>query len=287
MASPLRLGRIDYVNADPFFAASAPPPGVQVVPAKPTELNRQLLAGELDLSWISSVELLRHPDLLALCPPFCIAAPGPVLSVVLASPLAFEELEGHEIWLSDHSATSVALLRVLLADAGLRCRFRQYDHRAPLPDAPVLLIGDEALRLLGRPRPAVLVDLGERWMQTTGLPMVFAVLALRRRLMETPERLDAVAPALAWMAANRRAFEADPLGSAAFQRRRAGLDEPGYLRYFAGFQFDWDDHTQAGFTTFGERARALGLVPEGAPPAVYDPSRRSLLDPETVVLAGH
>lgn len=270
----LRLGRIDYINADPFFAATPPPAGIEVHAAIPTELNRGLLAGDLDLSWISSVELLRNPDRLLLTPPVCIAAPGAVRSVILASPRPWEELDGEQLWLSSHSATSVALLRTLLADAGYTNELRVWDHHGRLPEGPVLLIGDEALRTVPELETRHVYDLGDRWRRHTGLPMVFAVLALRRELLEDPVRLALVDEALTWMQGNREAFTADPLGSTAFGTRRAGLDGEGYRRYFAGFQFDWDATTEAGLDCFRTRLQDQGLIPRAATPDLYEPALR-------------
>ena len=50
----IRLGRISYVNMAPlFYGLDAE---VEQVPGVPTELNRALLDGEVDLAPISSIE---------------------------------------------------------------------------------------------------------------------------------------------------------------------------------------------------------------------------------------
>jgi len=54
----IRLGRISYVNMAPvFYRLDAEVDEVQGVP---TELNTRLLAGELDLAPISSIEYRHH-----------------------------------------------------------------------------------------------------------------------------------------------------------------------------------------------------------------------------------
>ena len=50
----IRLGRISYVNMAPVFYRLET--DVQEVQGVPTELNRRLLAGELDVAPISSIE---------------------------------------------------------------------------------------------------------------------------------------------------------------------------------------------------------------------------------------
>jgi chorismate dehydratase len=54
----VRLGRISYVNMAPVFHRLTA--DVEEIQGVPTELNRQLLDGQLDLAPISSIEYARH-----------------------------------------------------------------------------------------------------------------------------------------------------------------------------------------------------------------------------------
>ena len=66
--SAIRLGRISYGNMAPvFFRLDAE---VEEVSGVPTALNRQLLAGEIDIAPISSIEYARNADGCA-CFPGC------------------------------------------------------------------------------------------------------------------------------------------------------------------------------------------------------------------------
>jgi len=70
---PLRVGRIPYANLVPIFhglATGDVPGGVSYVDGHPSELNRKLRNGELDLSPSSSIEYAVHPDRYLLCPAF-------------------------------------------------------------------------------------------------------------------------------------------------------------------------------------------------------------------------
>ena len=68
----LRLGRISYVNMAPvFYRVEAE---VEEVLGVPTELNRMLVAGELDAAPISSIEYARNADKLKLLPRLCVAS---------------------------------------------------------------------------------------------------------------------------------------------------------------------------------------------------------------------
>jgi len=108
-----------------------------------------------------------------------IASLGEVKSVLLAhrKPLA----EAKEIFCDTASLTSVQLLRVLLAEQGIKPEFKplvSYDF-ATLPDF-ALLIGDPALDFLRSSPTCEIWDLGEAWHDLTKLPFVYAVWALKR-----------------------------------------------------------------------------------------------------------
>ncbi|MBD0330565.1 MAG: menaquinone biosynthesis protein, partial [Thermoleophilia bacterium] len=160
----VRLGRIAYVNMAPvFFQLDA---DVEEVVGVPTELSRRLLAAEVDVAPIPSIEYARNADRLQLLPRLCVSSEGAVDSIQLVSRLPLEHVRS--VAVTPESATSVALLRVLLPEA----QHVPFDAAA---DAK-LLIGDAALRsAFDDPTPHH--DLGRLWLERTGLPMVFAVWA--------------------------------------------------------------------------------------------------------------
>ena len=82
----IRLGRIAYANMAPvFFRVDAE---YEEVVGVPTELNRRLVAGELDTAPISSIEYARHADSLLLLPRLCVSSEGAVDSIQLVSKTA-------------------------------------------------------------------------------------------------------------------------------------------------------------------------------------------------------
>src|SRR5690349_5501031 len=160
----LRLGRIGYVNMAPvFFRLEAE---VDEVVGVPTDLNRQLVAGELDVAPISSIAYARGADKLRLLPRLCVSSEGAVESIQLISKTPLERIR--TVAVTPESATSVVLTKVLLPDA----------QHVPLgEDAEAkLLIGDAALRSAFED-PTPRHDLGRLWLERTGLPLVFAVWA--------------------------------------------------------------------------------------------------------------
>lgn len=176
----LRVGRIDYLNADPLFTRF-PRTGVEVVHAVPSQLNAWLREGALDVATVSSIEYARAAGRYLLVPEVGIAASGAIRSVLLLSPAPLGELNGCTFYLSTASATTAVLLRILLARRyRVQARFEPWDLEAGLPPGPLMLIGDPALTVPAQPTHPVVLDLCAEWVAFTGLPMTFALVCVRR-----------------------------------------------------------------------------------------------------------
>src|SRR2546429_1970518 len=139
----LRLGRISYVNMAPvFYRVEA---DVEEVSGVPTDLNERLIAGELDLAPISSIEWARHADRLRLLPRLCVSSEGAVDSIQLVSKRPLEQVR--RVAGTPESATSVVLTKVLIPEA----------DPVPLREeaGAALLVGDAApKRAVEDPTPA-------------------------------------------------------------------------------------------------------------------------------------
>ena len=169
-----RVGSVPYLNAVPLTRGLEDQ--IEFVP--PSHLAAKLRAGELDAALVSVTEVLFN-DLYDVLDGIAVASLGEVKSVFLAHRRPLEDLR--EIYCDTASLTSCNLLRVLLAERGLRPDFKPltgYDQCAAL-DA-VLLIGDPALSFLFSKPPHQIMDLGAAWFELTHLPFVYAVWALRR-----------------------------------------------------------------------------------------------------------
>ena len=173
----LRVGRIPYLNCEPFFHRLE---GVELVDLIPRRLGEAMAAGRLDAGPLSLMDYLRiEPELTPL--PYGIGCPTGARSVLVFSDRPLSALGGARVGITGETSTSVELLRVLLA---LR------DEVAPAawvgaeePCDAVLLIGDQAIRRLtgGPPAPHV-TDLAIEWRDWTGLPFVFARWAVASRV---------------------------------------------------------------------------------------------------------
>jgi chorismate dehydratase len=241
----VKLGRISYVNMAPvFYRVDAE---VEEVQGVPTELNRMLVAGELDTAPISSIEYARNADRLRLLPRLCVASEGAVDSIQLVTRVPLEQVR--LVAVTPESATSVALTTVLLPEA----------EHAPLEAYEAceaeakLLIGDAALKSAFED-PTPHHDLGRLWLERTGLPMVFAVWACSEPLADgLPELEDALVASL-------RAARGEPEQLAYEASERYGYP-PGFLaRYFEKLRYRFGPRERAGLYTFLELARDAGLL---------------------------
>jgi len=252
--SPLRYGRIAYVNVAPVetaFDAGAVARDARVVAGVPTRLNAALLAGELDVAAVSAAHYLDHRDALELVGDLCIAADGPVRSVLLLSPVPPALLGGATVAVTAQSATAKVLLAMLLEKLhGLRPTYEVVDDAlaAAASGRPALVIGDDALVARKVCRPACIYDLGEAWHAWTGLPFVFAVWAVRRDVLAArPDDVAALAAALAqaraWGAAHRDAVVDAALAQAPYHRAL-------YDDYFTRLSYTLDDRALRGLERF-------------------------------------
>lgn len=167
-----RVGSVRYLNAVPLTRGLEE----EIVFATPARLAEMLEADQLDAALVSVTEVL-FKDRYDVLDGIAIASLGEVKSVLLAhrKPIS----EAREIYCDTASLTSVQLLRVLLAERGLKPELKPLASYESLPDY-ALLIGDPALDFLLRPHEHDVLDLGAAWYELTELPFVYAVWALKR-----------------------------------------------------------------------------------------------------------
>ena len=266
VARELRVGRIDFLNMYPMHWALGVEPAVSGVP---TDINRAIVDGDIDVACMSSIEYARHADELMLLPSMCISAEGAVGSIFAISSGAFEDVT--DVWVTPQTATSVVLVQLLFRLRGTRPELHLLEtDRTPMSvlaagdRRAVLLIGDDALKARGEATLAtrVFTDLGERWLAETGLPMVYAVWAVRR---EAAERAPEAAAALdRLLVGSVRRFAATP--DAADQAAvRFGIDAHSTQTYFDTLCYDFGQNERKGLLRYLRMANEqgfLGIVPQ-------------------------
>lgn len=174
--APFRVGSVPYLNGVPLTRGLEE----QIRFMAPSQLAELLQRNELDAALVSVTEALFN-DRYDILDGIAVASLGEVQSVFLAHRRPLEELT--EVFCDPASLTSVSLLRVLLAERGLRPEFKPLpDCQNPAERDAFLLIGDPALDFLLAPHAHEIWDLGAAWYELTRLPFVYAVWALRRGL---------------------------------------------------------------------------------------------------------
>ena len=239
----VRLGRISYVNMAPvFYRLDAE---VEEIQGVPTELNRRVLAGELDVAPISSIEYARNADRLRLLPRLCVSSEGAVDSIQLVSRRPLEQVRS--VAVTPESATSVVLTKVLLPEAS----------HVPLgEDADAkLLIGDAALKSAFED-PTPHHDLGRLWLERTGLPMVFAVWACPEPVADGLAELEDA------LVSSVRQARAEPEQLAFESSERYGYPAGFLARYFEKLRYRFGPRERAGLYTFLEMAHEVGELAE-------------------------
>jgi chorismate dehydratase len=253
MPTTLRVGAVNYLNTKPLIERLTDfAPNIELSLDLPSRLADQLAAGELDVGLIPVVEFFRGAG-YSFVPNVAIGSRGPVLSVTLFSKVPWEQIR--TVALDEGSRTSAALTQILLRKRyGVRSLVQPLPNDASadnLTTDAVLLIGDRAMRAC-LPGYRFAYDLGEEWTAWTGLPMVFAVWAVRGGV-ELGEAEAAFHKAKEYGLANAGAIA---------QREAAALGlDPGFCRRYLSniLRYDLGAAELAGMRKFRELAEELEL----------------------------
>ena len=240
----IRIGGVPYGVGAPLLAGLEEHDGVELVQAPPTQLIAQLRQRRLDAALVSSIEAVRQPG-------YAVAAGlGIACREEIRSVRAFRRRDRaiHTVGLDRSSATSVALLRLLLANVHVDAVAHgvSFETIQPtlepdrLPHDLVLLIGDPGLHADAGEREVW--DLGRQWQEWTGLPFVFALWVLAEGADP-----DAVLPLLHTARARGR--------------QRGAVDGTEGAAHY-----DLDDRDLRGLCRFWDECRALGFADQPDPP---------------------
>ena len=265
-----RVGHIQFLNCLPIYwglVRTGALLDVELTKDTPDRLNELLVAGELDIGPISLVEYLRHADDLLLLPGLAVGSDGPVLSVNLVTQAPLETLDGRRVALGSTSRTSVLLARMWLAQAyGVHPDYFVCPPNltAMLLEADAaVLIGDAALRATYEaPGQGLQVfDLGQVWRDWTGLPMVFAVWAVRREYAAANPGLVKDVHAAFLDSRDDALAHVDEVAAQA--ARWEPFDAPTLAAYFRTLDFSLGERQVEGLVEFARRAALAGAI--GAP----------------------
>ena len=258
-----RVGHIQFHNCLPIYwglMRSGALLYVDLHKDTPDRLSADLVADRLDIGPISLVEYLRNADDLLLLPDLAVGSDGPVLSVTMVSTRPPAQLDGARVALGSTSRTGVLLgQRYQLSPRYFRC---PPDLTEMLLEADAgVVIGDVALRATHEApaRGLVVTDLGAAWRDWTGLPMVFAVWAVRRDFATAHPGLVKDVHEAFLRSRDLCLAELDEVAAAA--ARWEPFDSPTLAGYFRTLDFSLGARQVAGLREFANRAAALGEVP--------------------------
>jgi len=258
----LRIGQIKFTNALPIchFIDRADPE-TTFIPGSPAELNGWLSRGEIDAGLVSAFAYAELADQFVALRGLSVSSRGPVGSIFLFSKRPIEELDGCIIALTKKSASSTNLLRILLAEMGLKPTYFVSDD--PLPTMlesaeAALLIADDALYWSVQDHGLHMYDLGQEWNRRTGHSMTFAVCAVPRRLvLEDPERVRKIHRLFL---NGKRQGLANMDAVVAEAIRMMGQSELFWRTYFGKLLYDLDEEMATGANAYFDAAYRHGLL---------------------------
>ncbi len=259
----LKVGHIIYSNCLPVHAGiitGKVPFPFQIVEGIPTELNRRLFDGSIDVSPSSSIEYGMNPGRYRLMPGFSITSRNRAMSILLESRYSLEELNSRTVALTSASATSVVLLRILLElNNGVHPNYIMYEQGKDDPllraDA-ALTIGDLALKKSGESKAPHVYDLGELWHTFTGLPFVFALWQVNYK-----KSIDNDLKKLYDVLTESKAYGLSRLRELADRHAaRFGCTPEKLLQYWNSFSFDLGSYEIEGLRKYFGYAAELGAI---------------------------
>ncbi|MEK4048145.1 menaquinone biosynthesis protein [Paenibacillus sp. FSL H8-0048] len=261
------IGKISYTNSWPvyhYFDPSALSFPAEMVSEVPAVLNRGMAAGDIHVGALSSFAYAAASDRLLLLPGLSVSADGPVRSIFLFSKKPLQQLGSGTIAVTNTSATSVNLLKILMhkalgtspeyisSDPDLNTMMQQADAG--------LLIGDHAIRASWQDQGYEVTDLGGLWKEWTGHSMTFAVWAVNRKAAaRNPEAIAEIAEA--FERSKRRGL--NDLGPVIHEACCTIGGTASYWRdYFRNLCYDFGERQQEGLNLYFRYAYEMGLLPQ-------------------------
>jgi chorismate dehydratase len=243
-----------YLNSEVFYR-ELDPTSCDLVTLRPRAMAAAVERGEINGGPLPVAEIFRLGDTVREVGDLGVANFGPALSVLLLSEVPAEQLDGKKIAVTEDTATSVQLLRVLSAD-----HWQIVPELVPMeePATARLVIGDEANRLRKQGESPFVYDLSEEWYKLTRLPFVFAVWVLRTDVPQ--EQFDAFEKALTDSYCEGRQM----VKEIAAERANEYITEDEAAAYVRNFSYTIGDMERRGMEEFRRR---LNLLPEWRPPA--------------------
>jgi len=264
----LKIAYINYLNSQPLYfgledklAEICNEAGmVEILTDRPVAIAQNLLSSLVGAGQLSAYEYLKAKDKFKLHQNFCISSStGKICSVLFLSKRPMNELNDHNVYLTDQSRTSVQLLRVLLK--------HKYGLNNRLISMPIslndllqgkldncLLIGDQALKAWQLRQEGHLPeyhasDLASEWFEWTGLPFVFAVFVSQLNVVFPPK--------LETLLEEHLQHNRHSIGAIVRANEGCGLSEDLMHEYFQLLDYKLDKNKEISLQKFYEMIQSL------------------------------
>jgi chorismate dehydratase len=271
----LRIGQIIYTNTLPvyfYFDQERFQDRIDFIQQVPAQLNAAMARGEIDVGPISSFSYAEHASEYLVLPGLSVSAKGKVGSIFLFSKRPIEQLDGARIAMTNTSATSVNLLKIILTKFyGLDVRYETTPPNLEqmMKDADAaLLIGDDALRAIRVDLPYHVYDLGELWHRFTGYSMTFALWTVRKQAIEQYRDLLLEVHAAFLASKEKTLRHLDRLVE--YVLKHFGGTREDWFTYFKGLTHDFTYEQRVGLEHYYLCAAELGLLPSPVKVSLWD-----------------
>ncbi len=263
----IRVGRISYVNAVPFYHRLKGNDSIDLefLADCPARINQAMHEGKVDIAPVSSLEYLNHQKNYMILPDLVIGARDFSGSVLLLSKEKIEGLDGAKIALTSQSLSSAVLLKVLL-----RFKFKfenQFETASGTPDEllagrrAALVIGDDAL--LYHPKEFVYkYDLSELWWNWTAKPFCFALWVVHKEFARKhPEEVVLFYQQLKENL-HRNLTDIETLMKESLQLNFLDTNFPKIFGYLFNLSYGFDQAMQEGLELYYRLAHQLEVSPQ-------------------------
>jgi chorismate dehydratase len=234
----LKIGRLPWFVTAPFFLDSLNSPEFEFREGTPAELNLMLRTGVIAAAPSSSIEYASHPELYKLHPTFCTASREKVGSVLLFTDTPPEALGNQTLCLTQASATSAALLKILMKDYYKQDVNYSYDPQQK--NGGRLLIGNDALLYATHHNTyPYTTDLAQAWRTWQNLPFAFGLWIFRKDALSHEKK--SILQFQSSMVRSLNQFYQDPLKSLELWQSKfpANLSQHDLQTYYTKLQFEF------------------------------------------------
>lgn len=249
----IRIGHNPTANMLPmFYFLDKNNPLLEIVTDVPTGHNRLLAEGKIDMAPISSFSYGEHWENYVVLSDLSISAKGKVGSIFLFSKYPIEELDQKRIALTNMSATSVHLLKVILKEfyqidpeftvtkPNLTKMLQEYDA--------ALLIADDAILGLTQKNYNFYYDLGEEWLKHTGLPMTLSVWAVAKKAVAKNKELVSKVHDLLFTSKHEAFENIEVIIQHCIEH--IGMDQAFWTNYFSNLRYDLGEDLKEGLNRY-------------------------------------